>query len=192
SVNKLYNISLLTNDDWCNSLSQDFQAHNSGYPMPASTGFNSKDFDIAFEGVCSLRDIEMAIKPLSDKEIKDNMGDLKKKLAGSTTSHAEEILVPGIIQEKCDFFVENFSIDNLNELPPKLSHNKTWKESEEDLVEISGEILNTLGDVWRNPAFGPKFENTQSEGTYVTDVIVPLLRATLKKLPVRKIALLST
>ncbi len=38
-------------------------------------------FDIAFEGVCSLRDIEMAIKPLSDKEIKDNMGDLKKKLA---------------------------------------------------------------------------------------------------------------
>lgn len=38
-------------------------------------------FDIAFEGVCSLCDIEMAIKPLSDKEIKDNMGDLKKKLA---------------------------------------------------------------------------------------------------------------
>ncbi len=38
-------------------------------------------FDIAFEGVYSLRDIEMAIKPLSDKEIKDNMGDLKKKLA---------------------------------------------------------------------------------------------------------------
>jgi hypothetical protein len=40
-----------------------------------------RQFDIAFEGVCSLRDIEMAVKPLSDKEIKDNMGDLKKKLA---------------------------------------------------------------------------------------------------------------
>ncbi|CAG8541467.1 970_t:CDS:2 [Funneliformis caledonium] len=84
----------------------------------------------------------MAIKPLSDKEIKDNMGDLKKKLTGSTTSHVEEILknleksahqsfmkpllniqpvVSEIIQEKCDSF----------------------KESEEDLVEISGEILNT-------------------------------------------------
>jgi len=37
-------------------------------------------FDIAFEDVCSLRDIEIAIKPLSDKEIKDNMRDLKKKL----------------------------------------------------------------------------------------------------------------
>ena len=39
-----------------------------------------RQFDIAFEGVCSLRDIEMAVKPLSDKEIMDNMGDLKKKL----------------------------------------------------------------------------------------------------------------
>ncbi|CAI2186888.1 4177_t:CDS:2, partial [Funneliformis geosporum] len=139
-------------------------------------------FDIAFEGVCSFRDIEMPIKPLSDKEIKDNMGDLKKKLVESTTSHAEEIhkkdaianqvisndsdlvknleksahqsfmklllniqpVVSEIIQEKCDSFVENFSINNLNELLLKLSHNKTWKESEEDLVEISGEILNTL------------------------------------------------
>ncbi|CAI2196857.1 9129_t:CDS:2, partial [Funneliformis geosporum] len=129
---------------------------NSGYLMPASTGFHSKDiwgysgfslssfrslyvemklltmcrsckdsnlaFDIAFEGVCSLRDIEMVVKPLSDKEIKDNMGDLKKKLARSTTSHAEEL--------------------------PILS-----------------------SDIWKSPAFTPKFENTQSEGTYVTDVI---------------------
>ena len=40
-------------------------------------------FNIAFKGVCSLRNIKMAIKPLTsnDKEIKDNMGDLKKKLA---------------------------------------------------------------------------------------------------------------
>ncbi|CAI2187107.1 11102_t:CDS:2, partial [Funneliformis geosporum] len=53
---------------------------NSGYSMPASTGFYSKNFDIAFEGICSLRDIEIAVKPLNDKEIKDNMGDLKKKL----------------------------------------------------------------------------------------------------------------
>lgn len=35
--------------------------------------------DIAFEGICSLRDIEMVVKPLNiDKEIKDNLGDLKK------------------------------------------------------------------------------------------------------------------
>ena len=37
-------------------------------------------FDVAFEGVCSLRDLEMSIHPLSDKEIKKNMSDLEKKL----------------------------------------------------------------------------------------------------------------
>ncbi len=45
--------------------------------------------------------------------------------------------------------------------------------------------------MWKNSAFGSKFENMQSEETYMTDVIIPLLQATLKNLPVRKIALLS-
>ncbi|CAH1770586.1 20_t:CDS:2, partial [Entrophospora sp. SA101] len=47
-------------------------------------------------------------------------------------------------------------------------------------------------DVWKNPAFRLNFVNMQSEGIYVTDVVVPLLRVTLKNLPVRKINLLST
>jgi hypothetical protein len=37
-------------------------------------------YDDAFEGICSIRDIEMAVKPLSNEEIKNNMKDLKKKL----------------------------------------------------------------------------------------------------------------
>ncbi|CAG8520809.1 13246_t:CDS:2 [Gigaspora rosea] len=101
-------------------------------------------------------------------------------------------VIPEIVQEKCNEFVENFSIEILDELSQKLSHNKTWKKPEEVLVEITEEILNTLDNVWRNPAFCPKFEKQQSEGTYVTDVIVPLLRAALKELSVRKITLLST
>ncbi|CAG8792714.1 5857_t:CDS:2 [Racocetra persica] len=101
-------------------------------------------------------------------------------------------VIPGIIQEECNELVEIFSIEILDELPQKLSQNKTWKELEEVLVEITKGILNTLGNVWRNPAFCPKFENAQSEGIYVTDVVVPLLQATLKELPVRKITLLST
>jgi hypothetical protein len=40
-----------------------------------------RQFDDAFEGVCSLCDMEMAVKPLTDDEIKKNMKDLKKKLA---------------------------------------------------------------------------------------------------------------
>lgn len=55
-----------------------------------------------------------------------------------------KLVIPEIIQEKCNEFVENFSIEILDELPQKLSHNKTWKEPEEVLVEITEEILNTL------------------------------------------------
>ncbi|CAG8663898.1 4999_t:CDS:2, partial [Dentiscutata heterogama] len=57
---------------------------------------------------------------------------------------------------------------------------------------ITSEILEYLSDIWRNPAFEANIAKTQSEGTYVTDVIVPLLRASLKKLPIRNTAFLST
>jgi hypothetical protein len=55
-----------------------------------------------------------------------------------------QLIIPEIIQEKCNSLVEKFTIERSDELLPKLSHNKTWKESEEVLVEITGEILNTL------------------------------------------------
>ncbi|CAI2195746.1 12640_t:CDS:2, partial [Funneliformis geosporum] len=61
-------------------------------------------FDIAFEGIYSLCDIKMAVKSLSDKEIKDNMRDLKKKLARNTTSHSEELC-----QKLKNIFVSDFS-----------------------------------------------------------------------------------
>jgi hypothetical protein len=39
-------------------------------------------------------------------------------------------------------------------------------------------------EVWNNPAFASsEMRNNQSEGTYITDVIVPLLRASLRGLP---------
>ncbi|CAG8538224.1 14547_t:CDS:2, partial [Gigaspora margarita] len=49
-------------------------------------------------------------------------------------------------------------------------------ESEEILNDISVGILKTLGEIWKNP----KFAKTQSEGTYVADIIVPIIRAKLK------------
>ncbi|CAJ0835114.1 14560_t:CDS:2 [Entrophospora sp. SA101] len=103
-----------------------------------------------------------------------------------------QLVMPGVIRNKCTEFVENFSNDDLNGLSLKYRHSNTWKESEEDLVGIVEEILRALDDVWKNPAFRLNFVNMQSEGIYVTDVVVPLLRVTLKNLPVRKINLLST
>ncbi|CAJ0645625.1 8567_t:CDS:2 [Entrophospora sp. SA101] len=52
---------------------------------------NGNSFDDAFGGVCSLHDMEMVVEPLSEKEIKKNMGDLRRKLMRSTSPHAGEI-----------------------------------------------------------------------------------------------------
>ena len=34
-------------------------------------------------------------------------------------------------------------------------------------------------NTWANPAFSPEFIKSQSEGTYVTDIIVPSIKAAL-------------
>ncbi|CAG8768834.1 16696_t:CDS:2, partial [Cetraspora pellucida] len=72
----------------------------------------------------------------------------------------------------CNNFAEIFHNDNVEALPPKFSHNSTWKERKEVLSDITEEILYFL-----------EFAEGQSEGTYVTDVIMPLIRSALKKLP---------
>ncbi|CAB5372673.1 unnamed protein product [Rhizophagus irregularis] len=200
-------------------------------------------FQIAFEGVCSIRDIEIDNKILNKEEIKYNINDLKKKLKTNNSSYASEIRLdlehididkltwrdpiasqvisddsdmiknlsigayqsfmklakqmqvdslPNIIQEECNQFLNDFKEKNLNLLCNKYKHNNTWIESNEKLCEITKEILNTLSNIWNNPAFTPEFANLQSEGTYVTDVIVPLLHAALKDLIVGNVNLLST
>ncbi|CAJ0837246.1 2834_t:CDS:2 [Entrophospora sp. SA101] len=74
-----------------------------------------------------------------------------------------QLVMPGVIRNKCTEFVENFSNDDLNGLSLKYRHSNTWKESEEDLVGIVEEILRALDDVWKNPAFRLNFVNMQSE-----------------------------
>ncbi|UZO27334.1 uncharacterized protein OCT59_019532 [Rhizophagus irregularis] len=100
--------------------------------------------------------------------------------------------LPNIIQEECNQFLNDFKKENLNLLYNKYKHNNTWIESNEKLCEITKEILNTLSNIWKNPAFKSEFANIQSKGTYVTDVIVPLLRTTLKDLIIGNVNLLST
>ncbi|CAG8728743.1 21355_t:CDS:2, partial [Racocetra persica] len=69
-------------------------------------------------------------------------------------------------------------------------HNKNWKESEAELVKVTDRILNTLGEMWSNPVFSTHAScSEQSEGTYVTEVIIPLLCSSLGNLPNGCIAL---
>ncbi|CAH1768425.1 6714_t:CDS:2, partial [Entrophospora sp. SA101] len=91
--------------------------------------------------------------------------------------------LPLTVQNKCSDYVANF-IENRIIVPQrKLSHDGTWKESDSELANVAERILDTLNDSWNNPAFGPEFVDSLNEGTYVTNVVVPAIRATLKDLP---------
>ena len=81
------------------------------------------------------------------------------------------------IEDMCRRFVSNF--ENLSSLPYELFHTKEWKESEDKLEEITLKILETLRSVWRNLAFRSEFVGTMNEGTYVNNIIVPLINACL-------------
>ncbi|CAG8793110.1 10906_t:CDS:2, partial [Gigaspora rosea] len=59
-----------------------------------------------------------------------------------------------------------------------------WKEKEFEILKTTNRILNVLGEIWCNPAFATSTSrNQQSEGTYIADIIVPLLRTNLENLP---------
>ncbi|RHZ78049.1 hypothetical protein Glove_168g83 [Diversispora epigaea] len=83
------------------------------------------------------------------------------------------------VEDMCNRFVSNFLSENLSSLPYELSHTNEWKESEDKLEEITLKILETLKSVWRNPAFCSEFVATMNEGTYVNNIIVPLINACL-------------
>ncbi|CAG8556483.1 9652_t:CDS:2 [Acaulospora morrowiae] len=84
----------------------------------------------------------------------------------------------------CDEFVNNFNNIEVPDVLRNIVHNKEWKEEEIKLIERTNRILSVLEGVWNNPAFATsEMRSSQSEGTYITDVIVPLLRSGLDDLP---------
>jgi DNA-binding response OmpR family regulator len=45
-------------------------------------------------------------------------------------------------------------------------------------------FISYSGEIWNNPAFeNSTTHKEQSEGTYITDVVMPLLRASLEDMP---------
>ncbi|CAJ0839795.1 9384_t:CDS:2, partial [Entrophospora sp. SA101] len=168
----------------------------------------SDDYDDAFEGVCSLRDIG-AVKtqnssPLYD-ELLSSLGDVvvsdlswKDPIASQVISDDSE-LVKKLLKKLKRVFMEPArkmiptSLPPIMEvLPEKLEHDKSWKEGDVILVEVTKGILSVLSDTWKNPAFSPEFIESQNEGTYVTNIIVPTIRAVLKDLPFGKSSYVST
>ncbi|PKK56324.1 hypothetical protein RhiirC2_800266 [Rhizophagus irregularis] len=100
--------------------------------------------------------------------------------------------IPSEVCDVCRNFVSKHSEFQMEVIPDLLSHDGNWKDSKEVLSEVTIGILNTLSDSWENPAFGSEFVGSLNEGTYVTNVIVPVIRAMLKNLPFGKSSFIST
>ena len=94
---------------------------------------------------------------------------------------------PQIIWEKCEEFVVNFAESNMSILSQKLLHNGKWKETNKELADVISRILASLNNSWNNSDFSSEFAKSQNEGTYVTNVIVSAIQATLKGLPLGRL-----
>jgi len=91
--------------------------------------------------------------------------------------------LPTAIQEECDRFVLNFLTQKVPTLMYGMFHTGEWKEGEDKLAEVTIKILKTLENIWSNPAFHPEFVMSLNEGSYVTNIIVPLINAALYNNP---------
>ncbi|CAG8528304.1 2986_t:CDS:2, partial [Dentiscutata heterogama] len=136
--------------------------------------------------------------PLASQVISDDsalvqqLPDRQKELFMKPKDDMVPSSLPQIIRDKCNEFVEDFVNEDMDILPRQLKHDGSWKEPDEKLTEIASGILHALNDAWNNPAFSPEFAKLQSEGTYVTNVVVPAIRASLKDLPFGKSTFVST
>ncbi|CAJ0645998.1 4827_t:CDS:2 [Entrophospora sp. SA101] len=90
-------------------------------------------FDIAFEGVCSLRDIEVAkeVEQINNEQIKNNMREMKRKLKGKSSPLAIEIYN----------YLDNVEVDNLGWWDPLAS---------QVISDDSDLVLNLPRNVYHN------------------------------------------
>ncbi|CAG8564746.1 7563_t:CDS:2 [Funneliformis mosseae] len=145
----------------------------------------------------------------TQEEIEENLNKLKSKLKHPTTeadinlygslkqslaeSRQKNIFIeprekikcalPDSVIAKCINFVKVFNNTKNAGSMKNILYNKKWKESETDLVKITERILGIISEIWSNPEFMTSTScSEQSEGTYIADVIIPLLRTSLSDL----------
>ncbi|CAH1768522.1 8857_t:CDS:2 [Entrophospora sp. SA101] len=132
----------------------------------------------------NLDNIDQSELSWKDPEASMVISDKSEILKGLKPRENMRCVLPNSIISKCSEFVENFGNTNVSRNIGNTVHNKSWKENESELLKIVERILGVLGEIWSNPAFATTMSrNQQSEGTYITDIIVPLLRASLGNLP---------
>ncbi|CAG8517804.1 8229_t:CDS:2 [Ambispora leptoticha] len=101
-------------------------------------------------------------------------------------------LIPKI-EEICEKFISNFINRNYQNIPPeKLIHDRTWKESEEKILDIAKDLFSLLENIWINPIFSSELAKSLNKGTYQLTVILLSIQMVLKNLPFRLSSFIST
>ncbi|CAG8694271.1 9839_t:CDS:2, partial [Funneliformis mosseae] len=123
------------------------------------------------------------------------VAQLSKKQKKKFMKLVEEMVSPTIprgITEECVKFVTNFMLRSILRLQERLTHDENWKEGNNKLNKVTLKILNTLKSIWCNPAFGPEFVETMNEGTYINNIVVFAIHATLFDNSFREYAFITT
>ncbi|CAG8612612.1 6284_t:CDS:2, partial [Paraglomus brasilianum] len=175
--------------------------------------------EIGYKSVVGLRSIKalnMDKEFSSDQtqeDIEQNYNTLKSKLS-NPSSDLDAPLYDALKKNLVDYIIpsklswqdpeanmvlsdESVVVKKLSQMQkrafmePYYYKNMKWIQSFQNVrKKITGRILSILGDVWNNPAFeNSSTRKEQNEGTYVTDVIMPLLRASLEDMPNGRICL---
>ncbi|CAJ0829688.1 15039_t:CDS:2, partial [Entrophospora sp. SA101] len=160
-------------------------------------------FEMAYEGIFSLLNIGALRvnkeKPITLEQIENNLQKMKLKLSINSTSLAQQLALGlrNISASNLEWNVPlaNCIIDDSSDLVNNLKEpaKKTFLKPARQMVPPSLSLIREmLKDILNNLAFGPGFADSLNEGTYVTNVIVPLICATLKNLSYRKSSFIST
>ncbi|CAG8515360.1 10656_t:CDS:2, partial [Paraglomus brasilianum] len=87
--------------------------------------------------------------------------------------------LPANVEAVCKQFVDNFVPENADVSYEKYSHDGTWKEGGRTMKSTTRGILRVLKKCWNNPVL----KENVNEGTYVNTVIMPVIQAALKDMP---------
>ncbi|CAJ0926775.1 12681_t:CDS:2, partial [Entrophospora sp. SA101] len=98
------------------------------------------------------RDPEASMVLSDDSDIVKNLQPRQKNVFLEPRENMK-CIIPESIKAKCNEFVSGFNNSNTLHDTRNIFHDKSWKESESKLMEITGRILSTLGEIWSNPAF---------------------------------------
>ncbi|CAG8718914.1 25294_t:CDS:2, partial [Racocetra persica] len=130
--------------------------------------------------------------------IEKNLEELKKKLRVSNNDDfrlaREQFMeplermkpkLPSEIVTKCVRFAHEYKNrhDKVDNFRLNLVHDASWKDGIPKQKKIVDDILAVIDETWNNPMYSEvEFRNKINEGTYVADIVLPLIRASLNSL----------